>query len=247
MSYTLSRRFFGAAVAGSMLTSCRAASAGLRLTARPGTEVSGCDPGVHPLQLRRDRDTLFYVPKSADPGQPAALMVYLHGATGSEQQGIKRLSGFADQLEFLLLSPASEDGTWDAIRGGYGPDVRAIDRALARIFAMRLIDPRRIALSGFSDGASYALGLGLANGDLFNSVLAFSPGFIPPGSTQKGTPRVFISHGRNDEILPIETCSRRLVPELKRAGYPVTYREFDGPHAVPREVAEEAMRWFVNT
>jgi predicted esterase len=31
---------------------------------------------------------------------------------------------------------------------------------------------------GFSDGASYALSLGLANGDLFTHVLGFSPGFM---------------------------------------------------------------------
>jgi predicted esterase len=75
--------------------------------------------------------------------------------------------------------------------------------------------------------------------------MAFSPGFIPPGSTQTGTPRVFVSHGTRDAILPIETCSRRLVPELKQAGYKVTYREFDGPHGVPPEIATEAMKWFL--
>ena len=197
------------------------------------------------MELRRERDALLYVPKSADPNQPAPLMVYLHGATGSEQQGIKRLSPLADELGFLVLSPASGGGTWDAIRDDYGSDVRVIDQALAHVFEMRRVDARRIALSGFSDGASYALGLGLANGDLFGAVLAFSPGFIPKGSVRNGKPRVFVSHGRQDSILPIETCSRRLVPELTRAGYPVTYREFDGPHAVPREVAAEAVRWFL--
>jgi phospholipase/carboxylesterase len=35
-----------------------------------------------------------------------------------------------------------------------------------------------VALGGFSDGASYALSLDLTNGDLFASLIAFSPGFI---------------------------------------------------------------------
>ena len=34
--------------------------------------------------------------------------------------------------------------------------------------------------SGFSDGASYALSLGAANGDLFTHIAAFSPGFMRP-------------------------------------------------------------------
>jgi predicted esterase len=241
------RRGFSAALAGGLLSACRAASPVVRLSARPGKDAGGCEPGVHPLEVRRERDALLYVPKSADPNQPAPLVVYLHGATGSEQQGIKRLGPFSDELGFLVLSPASGGGTWDAIQDGYGPDVRTIDQALARAFTRRRVDARRIALAGFSDGASYALGLGLANGDLFGSVLAFSPGFIPSGSARNGKPRVFVSHGRNDEILPIETCSRRLVPELTRAGYPVTYREFDGPHGVPREITQEAMRWFMDS
>jgi phospholipase/carboxylesterase len=245
MNLACGRRRFLAGMAAGLLTSCKAAPAVVRLSSRPRAEVSGCEPGLHPLELRRERDALFYVPKSADPAQAAPLVLYLHGATGGEQQGIRRLSALADELGFLLLSPASAEGTWDGIRNSYGPDVRTIDEALARAFGKRRVDPKRIAICGFSDGASYALGLGLSNGDFFGAVAAFSPGFIPPGSTRNGKPRIFVSHGTNDQILPIETCSRRMVPELKQAGYAVTYREFDGPHAVPPEVAREAMQWFV--
>lgn len=62
---------------------------------------------------------------------------------------------------------------------------------------------------------------------------------------QEGAPRVFISHGTGDEVLPIDVCSRRLAPELRRAGYDVTYREFDGPHTVPPGIAREAADWFI--
>jgi predicted esterase len=32
---------------------------------------------------------------------------------------------------------------------------------------------------------------------------------------------------------------------LKQAGYSVKFREFDGPHAVPPEIAREAIEWFL--
>ena len=220
-------------------------SSRLRLRSRPGTGTDRVAPGTHSLHLRAERDALLYVPGSARLDGPVPLMVYLHGATGSEEQGIRRLGPLADELGFVVLSPASEAGTWDAIRNGYGPDVKTIDQALARTFAICRVDAKRIGLSGFSDGASYALGLGLANGDLFGSVAAYSPGFIPPGSMRSGKPRIFVSHGREDTILPIDTCSRRLVPELTKAGYEVTFREFEGPHTVPKEIAEESIRWFL--
>ena len=245
----LTRRSFAAALAASSLTACMSAQFGgsskTHLKARPGKTASGREPGLHPLALRGQRDTLLYVPKLPEPDKPAPLFVYLHGAGGSEQQGINRMRPFADDLGFLLLSPASEGSTWDGIQDGYGPDVAMLDRALTNTFAARLVDSSRIAIGGFSDGASYALGLGLSNGDLFTALLAFSPGFIPPGSKLTGKPRIFISHGTNDAILPIDSCSRRLVPELKRGGYNVNYQEFEGPHTVPREIADQAFRWFL--
>ena len=38
-------------------------------------------------------------------------------------------------------------------------------------------------------------------------------------------------------MLPIERCSRRLVPRLEANGYDVTYVEFAGGHEVPRDIA----------
>jgi phospholipase/carboxylesterase len=245
----IARRFFTAGAAGLLLSGCvtRAQSDGaVRLRARPREAVSQLEPGTHPLGIRQQRDSILYVPKSTEPDRPAPLMLYLHGAGGSEQQGIRRLSSLADELGFLVLSPASKDATWDAIRGSYGPDVQTIDEALTRTFTARRVDARRIGLAGFSDGASYALGLGLSNGDLFASVLAFSPCFVPAGSKKTGEPRVFVSHGTSDTILPIESCSRRLVPELTHEGLKVTYREFDGPHTVPPEILKQAVKWFLS-
>src|SRR5438034_838333 len=170
------RRVFLAA----LLTGCARAESASRLRARPAkVAAGGLMPGVTPLNLRPERDSLIYVPASTP--DPAPLLLYLHGATGNEQQGIRRLSALADEFGFLLLSPASQEGTWDAIRSGFGTDVRFIDQALTKVFAQRRVDPRRVAVCGFSDGASYALGLGMSNGDLFRAVMAFSPGFVPSG------------------------------------------------------------------
>jgi phospholipase/carboxylesterase len=97
---------------------------------------------------------------------------------------------------------------------------------------------------GFSDGASYALSLGLANADLFTHVLAFSPGFVVPARPAR-TPSVYVSHGRADDVLPIARTTRRIVPRLRAAGIPVQVHEFDGGHTVPARIAEEAVRHFL--
>jgi phospholipase/carboxylesterase len=101
----------------------------------------------------------------------------------------------------------------------------------------------RLAIGGFSDGASYALSLGITNADLFTHVIAFSPGFMAPAG-YTGSPRLFISHGMRDGVLPIDRCSRRIVPELERCGYDMLYREFDGRHTILPEIASVAVGWF---
>ncbi|MDQ6829734.1 MAG: hypothetical protein M3081_12805, partial [Gemmatimonadota bacterium] len=170
------------------------------------------------------------------------LVMSLHGAGGAGTRGIRRLMPLADAAGLILLAPDSRDSSWDAIRGGFGPDTDFIDKALTRVFDRYAIDPARVSVEGFSDGASYALSIGLGNGDLFGRIIAFSPGFIIP-TAHVGKPLIFQSHGTADEILPIDRCSRVIVPELKQAGYNVHYREFDGPHAAPPDIVKEAVAW----
>jgi predicted esterase len=214
------------------------------LLARP-SEVKETSPqGLQKLGLDGERDGLLYVPRGYRAERPAPLALMLHGAGGNAQHGLSLLQRFADESGLLLLAPHSRRQTWDVIIDRYGPDVSYIERALAQTFSRYAVDPKRIAVGGFSDGASYALSLGVTNGDLFTHIIAFSPGFMAP-TRHQGSPRVFISHGTRDQVLPIERCSRRIVPQLRSAGYDLSYREFDGAHTIPTEIASGAREWFV--
>lgn len=218
-----------------------------RLLARPSRSPSNVtsENGLRPLGLSSGRDGLLYIPKSYEATKKVPLALTLHGAGGDAKSGISHLIGLADEAGILLLSPESRGGTWDVLVGGFGPDVEFIDRALERTFERLAVDEKSLAVTGFSDGASYALSLGLTNGDLFTHVIAFSPGFSSPASL-RGKPPVFVSHGTRDRILPIDRCSRRIVPQLERRGYEVRYQEFEGPHTVPESVARDALQWFTS-
>jgi phospholipase/carboxylesterase len=215
-----------------------------RLRTRPG-QVTGAAPvGLQPLMLGAARDSYLYVPATYRAARPAPLVLLLHGAGGHARQGLDLLRSLADAAGLLLLAPASRDRTWDLLVGRrYGPDLALIDRALEKTCSRYAVAPERVAIGGFSDGASYALSLGITNGDLFTHVIAFSPGFMAPAG-QTGTPRIFVSHGTRDAVLPIDRCSRRIVPQLERAGYEVLYREFDGGHTISPDIALEAVGWF---
>jgi phospholipase/carboxylesterase len=216
------------------------------LTARPvaGERRSVADPGVQKLGLEERRDGVLFVPRSYDPARPAPLLITLHGAGGVAAHMLGPVEAEAERLGLLVLAPDSRGRTWDVIVGRYGPDVVFIDRALARVLGDFAVDGERVAVSGFSDGASYALSLGIINGGLFSDILAFSPGFAAPTEAH-GSPRIFISHGVRDDVLPIEQCSRRLAPRLRDAGYDLDYREFPDGHVVPPEMVTAALSRFL--
>jgi phospholipase/carboxylesterase len=216
-----------------------------RLKARPGVPVRRGVAGLQHLRLRRRREALLYIPEGAI-GEPAALAVMLHGAGGNAEQGLGLIKDCADERQLIVLAPESRKNSWDIISDShYGPDVSFIDDALHETFSLYVVDGERIALGGFSDGASYALSLGLSNASLFQYVLAFSPGFMAPARVE-GRPRVYISHGTRDDVLPIDRCSRKLVGFLQQHNLPVRYREFEGPHTVPPEVRQDAIDWFLD-
>ncbi len=202
-------------------------------------------PGLQPLGLGERRDGLLLVPPRQPAGRRLPLVVALHGAGGTGRQMADILGGAAEAGGFLVLAPDSRSTTWDVIAGGYGPDVRFLDAALGQVFAWFDVEPGSLAVAGFSDGASYALSLGIANGDLLRHVLAYSPGFAAP-AVRHGSPRCYVSHGVRDTVLPVDRCSRRLVPQLERGGYDVRYHEFPGGHRVPEEIVEESIAWWLH-
>jgi len=219
------------------------AAAGHLEVARGQKPAGPLHPGEQRLQLDGGRNGILYVPQGYQQGRAAPVAVMLHGA-GGNAGGMAFTHRLGDEFGVIILAPESRGGTWDVILGGFGPDVEFITRAMNDLFARADVDPARVAVGGFSDGASYALSLGLGNGDLFTHLIAFSPGFVAR-ATRRGKPRIFVSHGDADEVLPIDRTSRRIVPDLRAEGYDVTYREFAGPHSVPDPIAREAFGWFV--
>lgn len=213
-----------------------------RLTARPGTPIFAPSPGLTPLNIGTTRDGLLYVPTGYTPDRPAPLFVALHGAGGSGASWVS-YPARAEARGMVLLLPDSRGSTWDLVLGHLGPDVAFLNEALRHTFERCRIDASRLALGGFSDGASYALSLGISNGDLFSHLVGFSPGFLAPREPIVGQPRVYVAHGTDDTVLPVANTRTVIVPALRDAGYDVRYEEFAGGHEVPSAISDTALDW----
>ena len=195
--------------------------------------------GLHRF-TRKSTKIVAYVPAKALSSRSIAVNLLLHGSARDVEQLMQAHIPYADSAGVVILAPYAASGTWDAINTTFGPDVVGIDVALSWLFDVLPVNPARIAITGFSDGATYSLAVGRANGDLFSRIVAYSPGFIIDVEPV-GNPPIAISHGTHDAELSYEKTRDQIVPTLKGDGYGVDFRTFDGPHWVLPELIEETL------
>ena len=182
----LTRRDFVASAAGSVASitlgsACRRLGDSTnegRLTARPypGVTTTPADRIIVAVDSADHRDAILQLPKTDKRAPVLPLLVMLHGATQSADDMFWYLDSAYDEAGVAVLAPNSRDTTWDAIGGDFGTDVEYLNRVLEATFKLAAVDRARIAIGGFSDGASYAISLGLINGDLSAASSHFRPG-----------------------------------------------------------------------
>ncbi|KQP52193.1 alpha/beta hydrolase [Methylobacterium sp. Leaf106] len=202
--------------------------------------VEPLPPGRHRLGLFDERDAMLIVPPGIDPRRPTPLVVLFHGGGGSAEKTLPMVEEHAAVRGFLLLAPQSLFPTWDLVIGGHGPDRERLDLALTDVASRFMLDPLHIVFAGHSDGGSYALSAGLANGHVVTHLIVSSAGFLSV-HLQSGSPRIFLSHGTRDEQIPIDRSARVHTARLREAGYDVTSVEYDGPHAYQPAIVAQAM------
>jgi phospholipase/carboxylesterase len=202
-------------------------------------------PGLHKTGLYEERDYYLLVPEGVDPAVPTLFMCLFHGGGGSAERILPIMREHAEKRGFLLLVPQSLLPSWDIVIAGNGPDRERLENALAWVAARYTLHPDKFAFAGHSDGGSYSLSNGVANGDFVTHIIAFSAGFFAP-LHQEGAPHIFIAHGAQDEKTPVETAGRASAAKLKAAGYDVTYLEYNGPHASQPPIVAVGVNYFLN-
>jgi phospholipase/carboxylesterase len=195
-------------------------------------------------------------------GEPEGLLVLHHGR-GADEHDLLDVADVLDPERRLhvvtpggpLTVPGWPGRHWYVVpRVGY-PDPETFAAAymsLARfhdeLWQRTGIDPSRTVFGGFSMGSvmSYATGLGPDRPQVAG-ILAFS-GFIPtvdgwtPDLAAREQTRVFIAHGRNDQVMDV-AFARRANELLVASGYDVEYHESDAGHNIDPAHVPAAINW----
>lgn len=184
---------------------------------------------------------LTILPPGAAAG-PRPLIVVLHGYGGEARTNAEKFRRAAAGSGAILAAP-------NALRpgpGGRGFSWTFRDeaewwvlRVVERVAAKHRIDPQRVILAGFSQGASAALTVGLAHPDRFAGLLAIAGHYdahlMPP--PPEGGPRVYLLAGARD---PAVQTFREARVNLEAAGLDVRLRVIAGlGHAYPQRSEAE--------
>ncbi len=198
---------------------------------------------------------LPYRSRLSDSNTASPAIVLVHGWLGNED--VMWIFESSVPREAALFSPRAPLAVGSGY-GWYAPDadaesfsagVQALREFVARLPAVHRVDPARIVLVGFSQGAAIGSALMLSAPQLIHG-LAMLAGFLPKPARDWVRPEalqgkaVFIAHGTEDDTIPVAEAVRAR-EALTRAGAEVTYGEYPVGHKMNTAALRALKGWLV--
>jgi phospholipase/carboxylesterase len=193
--------------------------------------------------------------------KPKRFLILLHGWKGDENSMLVFARNLATDIAILAprgIFTVPEGGySWREIRPGtwglasledFRPAAEALVAFVDEWAATAGMDLDQFDLMGFSQGAAMTYTLALLYPQRIRQLAAIS-GFIPEGGQflpvmpRLNGKQVFISHGRKDDVVPVEQ-SRKAVLQFEQAGALVTYCESDTGHKISKECLKALEMFF---
>jgi len=165
-------------------------------------------PGTRDLTLKvgkEDRAFRIHVPPSGSGPRP--LLLALHGAAsnGKQTETLTGLSALADQKGFVVVYPDGENRIWRYWNVGEGKkDFQFISELMDALVKAGAADPRRIYLTGISNGAYFSNALAIEYGDRIAAIAPVAGTLLRPVGRMAKPKRampVCYWHGTEDAVV----------------------------------------------
>jgi len=159
----------------------------------------------------KQREFMVHLPPTYNPDVSMPLVLNLHAYTHTklDHESMTQLSAKADQEGFIVVYPQAQGDPprWD---GQYADLTGQTDRAFFHALLAHLrqyinIDPARIYVAGFSNGAEMAVALGCFMSDTFAAIASVAGKHVEHALCYLDRPvSILIIHGTADAINPLE-------------------------------------------
>jgi predicted peptidase len=196
-----------------------------KATALDAITLPPVGPGVHEqtasLPTGGQLRYTISVPNGYDSKKPVPLIVALHyGGEVTPFYGRGMIDGLVgpalQDLRAVVIAPDSLGGDWTSARNEDA--VVWLTRSVIKSYA---IDPKKVALTGFSMGGQGTWFIGSRHQDLFTAAIPVAG--EPAGGLDWKIP-IYVIHSRKDEVIPIEP-TRKHLEQLKAQGVKVEFKE----------------------
>jgi phospholipase/carboxylesterase len=188
----------------------------------------------------------LYVPEYYTPDRAWPLVMALHGGSGNGRGFLWSWLRDARSHGAIVIAPTATGNTWALM--GEDADTANLSRILELVRGRWNIDPRKLLLTGMSDGGTFCYVSGLERASPFTHLAPVAATFHPlmaemaDAERLRGLP-VYLVHGRLDWMFPVQVA-RQTRDALSAAGADVTYRAIDDlSHTYPREINAEILNW----
>jgi phospholipase/carboxylesterase len=188
----------------------------------------------------------LYVPEYYTADRAWPLVVALHGGSGNGRNFLWSWLRDARSFGAILIAPTATGPTWALM--GQDTDTPNLMRMLETVRNRYNVDPKRMLMTGLSDGGTFCWVSGLDRASPFTHLAPIAATFHPlmaevaDADRLRGLP-VFLVHGQLDWMFPVQVA-RQTSNVLSAAGVDMTYREIDDlSHCYPREMNAEILRW----
>ena len=202
-------------------------------------------------------DCTFWIPPGYDPGKSYGALVLMHGTGGTGAGYVNRWLGYVQNRNMIIVAPTQVTGR-DEINGtpfgkGHGYGTHEIERSVpisALNAARRIyhIDSDCVTIAGTSMGGHAAWDSVLTRTDYFSGAIAeagipFVEGFQLAKYfflDNLFQARMWVGQGTPDKDQP--KVNREATDRLRRMGYAVEYRQYDGHrHGTYRQDSDKAL------
>ena len=156
----------------------------------------------------RARSFVLHIPDGLLAPAPLVVALHSHSQGPQRMREYTRLEALADEQGFVVAFPGGAGGSWNSglccspsSRDGVD-DVAFLDEVIALVRTKAVIDPSRIGLTGFSNGAMMALRYACERADVVASVAVVAGPLVAPCELSDPV-AVLAVHGGKDGVVPL--------------------------------------------
>ncbi len=199
-------------------------------------------------------------PKNIVPGEKYPALFVMHGIGSNEHNMLALVNGLEDSFYIFSVRGHLTQGSGYAyftIQGYGKPHREVFDEGINKLAnfidyasANYPIDPEKLYLLGFSQGAIVSMTLAVTLGNKIKGIVALS-GYIPQFVKEEyminvgNHLSVFISHGEFDQVLPYE-WGKENVDYFTKLGVPITFKSYQEGHTVSEKNLQDSKLWILN-